>query len=688
MTFESISLPAPILVVEDDSASRALLLRRLSREGWEAQGVADGIAALTWLEKQQAAAILLDIGLPGLTGLEVLARIRSTHTANVLPVLMVTAFDEEDHLAEAFALGANDYVSKPIDFTTLRARLRSCLSLSHSHQKLQQARVRQELILAGANDGIWEWFVPDDLMEHSARWSELLGGASIARTDPSAEWLQRIHPDDRPRVEAELVRFLHTPGQTDFHCEYRMLGDDDRYRWVLTRGAALRSDDGSCSYCAGTHTHISHLRYTNRLTGLPNLLYLTDELARRAVLAGAVGQSEQTLILLQLTNLENFLDKNEGRRAAVAALGRALAQELPSCLVGSGEQLEHLLLLPQPEQGGAVSGENLARRAIAIVNAGSPYFPPCTAVAGVATMTPSELVPSADVLLAAAQAAAQEADALGLGLYRFDDALRQRSKRRRELRTELALAVKNRAFQPWLQPIVHGHGQLVGFEALARWQREDGERVSPAEFIPLLEEAGLIGKLTEQMLDASLPMIREWIQGDVVPADAYVAINFPPGLLDDQLPAKLIGHLRQHGLGPHNLCVEVTESTAVTNLQTAGDCLQRLGKAGFHLALDDFGTGYASLSTLHRLSFDTLKIDQSFVRDFDSQEEIWRMIEAIIAIARALNLKVVAEGVENLDQAEALRGAGVDRLQGYLFAKPMPRSELETWLRANQRKME
>lgn len=682
MTFESISPQAPILVVEDDPASRALLLRRLTREGWEAQGVADGMAALIWLEKHQAAAILLDVGLPGLTGLEVLARIRSTHTANVLPVLMVTAFDEEDRLAEALALGANDYVSKPIDFATLRARLRSCLSLSHSHRKLQEAQARQELILAGANDGVWEWFVPEDRVEHSARWNELLGGTSVARTDSSAMWLQRIHPDDRPRVEAEWERLLHTPGQANFHCEYRILGADDRYRWVLTRGGALRADDGSCTYCAGTHTHISHLRYTNRLTGLPNHVCLSDELASQAVLARAAGKSEQEIILLQLTNLDDFSDKLEARRRTVAALGRALAEELPSCMVGSGEQLEHLVLLPQSEHGGTASCEDLVRRALAIANAGSSEFLPCTAVAGIATMAVSEPVPSADALFAAAQLAAQEADALGVDLYHFDEALEQRDKRRRELRPELAHALQSRAFQPWLQPIINGHGQLVGFEALARWQRDDGERVSPAEFIPLLEETGLIEKLTQQMLDGSLSMIQEWIHGGLVPADVYVAINFPPGLLQAQLPAQLIGHVQQHGLAPHNLCVEVTESTAVTNLETAGDCLQRLGKIGFHLALDDFGTGYASLNALHRLPFDTLKIDQSFVRDFALQAEVWNLIEAIIAIARALNLKVVAEGVETVEQANALREAGVDRLQGYLFAKPMPRNELEAWLRA------
>nr|WP_226827038.1 EAL domain-containing protein [Igneacidithiobacillus copahuensis] len=670
------------MVVEDDSASRALLLRRLAREGWEAQGVADGMAALTWLEKHQAAAILLDIGLPGLTGLEVLARIRSTHAANVLPILMVTAFDEEDRLAEALDLGANDYVTKPIDFATLRARLRSCLSLSHSHHKLQKAQARQELILAGANDGIWEWFVPEDRMEHSARWNELLGGASVARTDSCAVWLQRIHPDDHPRVEAEWERFLQAPGQIDFHCEYRILGADDRYRWVLTRGAALRADDGSCQYCAGTHTNISRLRYNNRLTGLPNLQHLADELVSQAMLAKAAGAGEQAIILLQLTNLGDFSDKLEGRRRTVAALGRALEQELPSCMVGSGEQLEQLLLVPQHEHCRAASCESLARQALAIANAGSSEFLPCTAVVGIATRVLSDVLPSADVLFAAAQLAAQEADALGVDLYHFDEALRQRSKRRRELRAELAPALQGRAFQPWLQPIINSHGQLVGFEALARWQREEGERVSPGEFIPLLEEAGLIGKLTEQMLDGSLAMIQEWIHGGMVPADVYVAINFPPGLLHAQLPAQLIGHVQQHGLAPHNLCVEVTESTAVNNLETAGDCLQRLGKVGFHLALDDFGTGYASLNALHRLPFDTLKIDQSFVRDFASQAEVWHLIEAIIAIARALHLKVVAEGVETLAQAEALRRAGVDRLQGYLFAKPMPRDELAAWLTA------
>lgn len=189
--------------------------------------------------------------------------------------------------------------------------------------------------------------------------------------------------------------------------------------------------------------------------------------------------------------------------------------------------------------------------------------------------------------------------------------------------------------------------------------------------------------MTDSLLTAALPRLAALHDHQAVGEHTYVAINIPPSLLDPLcLPEKLEAAVTRHGLKPQNLCIEVTESAAIVDYAQARQCFRTLAKAGFRLAMDDFGTGCSSLNTLHKLPFDTLKIDQSFVFAMVNRPDVQKLIHAIVAIARALGMKLVAEGVETEDQAALLRAAGVDRLQGYSIARPMPGVMLNDWIQA------
>ncbi len=242
-------------------------------------------------------------------------------------------------------------------------------------------------------------------------------------------------------------------------------------------------------------------------------------------------------------------------------------------------------------------------------------------------------------------------------------------------------AVEADEIVPRFQPKVSlRDGSVIGVEALARWMPEPGSSVAPDVFIPLAEQAGLIGRLTAQMLRRSLEACRRWRRTFPV---CGVAVNISPMVLADPgLPEAIEQALRDHSLGPGALVAEITESTVIDNPLIAAEVLTRLRIKGVSLSIDDFGTGHSSLLTLLRLPFSELKIDRSFVGHCDSDPEAWKIVRATISMARELGLQVVAEGIETPVVAAMLRDVGCDVGQGWLYGKAMSEDELMQWMSA------
>jgi diguanylate cyclase (GGDEF)-like protein len=246
------------------------------------------------------------------------------------------------------------------------------------------------------------------------------------------------------------------------------------------------------------------------------------------------------------------------------------------------------------------------------------------------------------------------------------------------LQNKLAEAVANSQIQAWFQPLIDARsGECVGVEVLARWHDTEHGWVSPATFIPMAESLGLIRDLGNQIWLQSLDAVKAWRD---MGRQLTVAVNVSKRqLFSPYLAEQLLGQLAMRGLSPEDVVLEITESVAVLDAANTVEQLAALDKAGFNIAVDDFGTGYSSLSQLHELPADELKVDISFVRRIH-QPAGRSMVQAIIQLATALKLKTVAEGVEDEATAAILRELGVDVLQGYLFAKPMPREDFERWI--------
>jgi EAL domain-containing protein (putative c-di-GMP-specific phosphodiesterase class I) len=230
-------------------------------------------------------------------------------------------------------------------------------------------------------------------------------------------------------------------------------------------------------------------------------------------------------------------------------------------------------------------------------------------------------------------------------------------------------------FQPKIELAT---GKVAGAEALARWRSHEIGVVSPAAFIPAAERLGLMGELTDYMLTATIKQGRALVEQH---PGFTIATNLSGSLMGDlTIPDRIEAMLHAEGLGPESLIVEVTESAAMADVDRAMDILVRLRIKGIGAAIDDFGTGYSSLAALARLPFSELKIDQSFVKGCESDEDMMKIVEASVGLGRAFRMKVVAEGIDSQQTLACVRKAGCDVGQGYLFAPSLDAEHVEGWL--------
>ncbi|MEO5795973.1 MAG: EAL domain-containing protein [Rhodoferax sp.] len=473
----------------------------------------------------------------------------------------------------------------------------------------------------------------------------------------------------------------------------RVLGTFAFYYRTLRGPDALhqRLIDVSLHLCAlamereESRAHIHHLAFYDALTSLPNRKLLRIK-AERAV---AEAQRAREPLALLFVNIDRFKHVNEeqGHGAGdvlLSEIANRLSQEVRGRdLVGrqAGDEFVAVLSGCTTEQAAAAAERLLAAIAAPVgLPSGVTIHP--NASVGVA-MLPED-GQDFDTLLRQADLAMRQAKHDGRGCLRFfNDAMNRRTLERLSLEAALRAALRLGQLRLHYQPQVSGPAGsvLYGVEALARWEHPQLGSVSPAQFIPLAEECGLIDELTRWGLGEACRQMADWrARGVVVPRVAVnvSARNFQnPGLTG--LVAEL---LRQHGLHPQDLTLEMTESVVMDTTEGVPATIEAVHALGVHLSLDDFGTGYSSLGYLHRLPIHELKLDKSFVQDLADSAAARALTNTVLRIGDGLDLTVVAEGVETQMQADFLTTRGCRVLQGYLYARPLPADGLEQWLRA------
>ena len=289
---------------------------------------------------------------------------------------------------------------------------------------------------------------------------------------------------------------------------------------------------------------------------------------------------------------------------------------------------------------------------------------------------------SVDVLLKNADVAMYHAKAHGRNNYQFfTESMNQASEERFQLENSMRKALQNNEMKLYYQPQVSvSSGQIVGMEALIRWEHPEKGFISPAAFIPIAEESGLIVQIGEWVIHEACRQSAKWLKSGFKPV--RISVNVSAKQLQEETLVEIIEHsFETYGVDANTLGIELTETAIILEPKIALTRLEMIKQLGVKLSMDDFGTGYSSLSYLKRFPIDTLKIDQSFIRSVTVDNEDGALVKAIIAMAHALGMDVVAEGVELQEQLEFLGLHGCDTMQGYLFSRPLPAEELETLLR-------
>jgi diguanylate cyclase (GGDEF)-like protein/PAS domain S-box-containing protein len=672
-----------LLIVDDNELNRDMLARRLARKGYETVLV-DSARQLPQRVKEDAIdLVLLDIEMPEISGLEALKILRETYSPIELPIIMVTAKNQSDDVVKALDLGANDYVTKPIDFAVALARIGTQLSHKRAQEGLKESEERYALAARGANDGLWDWNLQANVVYFSPRWKSMLGYQESEIGDKPNEWFDRIHDADRERVNQEIA--AHQKGSVpQFESEHRVLHKDGTFRWMLCRGLAVRNGSGKTSRMAGWQTDVTEGKVSDPLTGLPNRLLFTDRLGR---LIKHAKRRKDYLFAVLFLDLDGFKMINDSLGHLVGdQLLVGVASRLEKCLratdtvarLGEGFIVarmggdEFTVLLDDLKDPG--DAKQAAERLMKAVT--SPFMLDGREVftsmsIGIALSNPS--YEQAEDILRDADTAMYRAKSMGKARYEiFDADMRASVVARLQLEMDLRRALEHGEFHNVYQPIISlAAGQIVGFEALLRWQHPTRGQLGPEEFIAVAEETGLIRDLGWWNLREACRQMTEWRADYSAYSQLTMSVNLSPKqFLQANLVEDIGSLLRELKLPPQALKLELTESTVMGDPSAAVEMLQQIKSLGISLAIDDFGTGYSSLSYLHRFPLDTLKIDRSFISSIGNGEDT-EIARTILPMALNLHLDVVAEGVETIEQLVLLKKLQCKYGQGYYFSKPL-----------------
>jgi diguanylate cyclase (GGDEF)-like protein/PAS domain S-box-containing protein len=561
-----------------------------------------------------------------------------------------------------------------------------------THAALLESEERWKFAIEGVGDGLWDWNMQTGEVFFSHRYKEMLGYADNEIGSSPDEWTKRLHPDDAPAVMSALQPYLDgKPGAVTV--EFRMLCKDGHWQWTLGRVLVVSRDAlGRPLRLIGTNTDITerkahqsqleHMAHFDALTGLPNRVLLADRLQQ--AMAQALRRGQQLAVAyLDLDGFKAINDRHGhqvGDQVLIALASRmkqALREGDTLARIGGDEFVAVLIDL----ENAAASHPMLIRLLAAAAEPipADELMRQVSASIGV-TFYPQLRDMDADQLLRQADQAMYLAKLAGKNRYNVFDAERDSSLRvHHESLENIRLALERREFVLYYQPKVNMRtGLVIGAEALIRWQHPDKGVLSPATFLPVIEDHPLAVAIGEWVISTALTQMEAWQAAGL---DLSVSVNVGARQLQQvDFVARLQTLLANHShTRPCQLELEVLETSALADIAQVSQVIDACAQMGVSFALDDFGTGYSSLTYLKRLQVALLKIDQSFVRDMLDDPNDMAILQGVIGLAAAFKRQVIAEGVETVAHGTVLLQLGCELAQGYGIARPMPADLMPAW---------
>jgi predicted signal transduction protein with EAL and GGDEF domain/FixJ family two-component response regulator len=697
-----------VLLVDDDEVNLLLTSIALRERGFDITEATSGEKALEQLAGWTPDVVVLDALMPGKDGFRTCRELRTLHGQESLPVLMLTGLDDDASILRAYEAGATDFFVKSTQWSLLAGRLRYLLRSARTRAELERSKAKLARAQDLARMGSFDWKRGHGGPVFSTEGLRVFGVAP-GKPLPFRTLLRMMADEERSHLLVLLKEKIKHASVVDTDVAVTLR--DSRQRLIVHVEAEPEfSEQGQLVGYTGVVQNVTdrvqaedkirHLANFDSLTGLPNRHQLIWRTSRALDQGRRLGHH----VALLLIDLDRFKIINDtlghaagdellmevGRRlrscvrhsdqvseSAIEAIGTRSHRTLEAVGRLGGDEFVALL----PEVSDERDAERVAQRILEqmrepIVVSGQECF--VTASVGIAMFprdgqTVADLMRNSDVAMYSVKSTGRN----NLSLYQ--PTLSGGSRQRLELETALHKALERHELVLHYQPKVDVRaGRMVGVEALMRWQRGD-TLVPPAEFIPLAEESGLIVPMSEWAIREAARQARAW-QERFGFADA-IAVNMPSRLFErSDLVEHIHSAVTQHGVRHSVIMLEITESGLMHEDKNILPALHRLNEIGVEISIDDFGTGLSSLARLSSLPISELKIDRGFVRDLGLTPQSSAVIEAVIALSRALGLRVVAEGVETMRQMEVLHRLGCGVMQGYLFSKPRPADEIEAWL--------
>ena len=540
--------------------------------------------------------------------------------------------------------------------------------------ELDDASDTYSLVARCAIDGYWEWNLDSDILHLSPQWLASVGWDDADRIYHSAEWFDSVHPEDRDALMAAIRSHLDGHANRLMN-EHRVMSGAGTWAWVEIRGVAARDAHGKAVRMAGSLTDIAHTKLTDALTGLPNATLLKDRLGHQLT----ASRRDPQLFAVMVLDLDRHpvVRESLGHRAGDQMLkhvARRIERTLrPGDTVARlGDARFGIMLSEIRDVSDAQRVSDRLHEALAdpILLEGQEVF--TTASIGIAMHahsdeTPGDLLNAAETAMRRARGTGDERSAY------FDRGMHDTAREKLEIETDLRKAVDRGAFELHYQPIVDlADASVIGFEGLIRWPHAERGMVSPGMFIPISEETGLIVPIGRWVLGEACRQLRAWVDEHPEADQLLISVNVSGREFDQpDLADRILATIAEAGIAPEQLKLEITETAIIRSPEAAVAILTRIKDAGIKLALDDFGTGYSSLSYLHRLPFDTIKIDRSFINEIGSDGQSPVIVRTILNLAESLGMDVIAEGIETAAQWKVLQELGCRYGQGWHFGRPV-----------------
>ncbi len=678
-----------ILAIDDVPANLSLLGKALGEE-YNLQIATSGAKGLSLAQEDPPDLILLDIMMPDMDGYETCQRLKQDPKLQEVPIIFVTALLEKHAEMKGLALGAVDYLTKPINIDIAKLRIHNLLEREQLRREIQLRESEQRLaasVFANTHDGIMITDVNNHIIEVNNAFTRITGyhREEVLGKKPSLLKSGRQSAEFYADLWKTLLIENHWNGEI-----WNRQKNGDLYA-ALTSISIVRDEQGHIHHFIGLFADITSLKnheydlervaHFDSLTGIPNRLLLADRMAQALAYVKRSG-NQMALCYLDLDGFKQIND--EFGHEAGDQLLLEIAKRIKQCLrngdtvarIGGDEFVLLLLELTKISECETIIERMLHVVAEPITLSGCMVS--VSASLGF-TLFPEDNA-DAETLVRHADQAMYIAKQSGKNRYhRFDPTLDRLILARGEFQAQIENALNAQEFELYFQPKVNMRtGAILGAEALIRWRHPFNGLLLPIEFLPMICESDLIVKLGDWVITQTLHYLTLWqTQG----MDMTISVNIAPRHL---LQADFVAQLERHfsnfpTLKPNCLELEILETAAIEDIGKVSAIMHECQKLGVSFALDDFGTGYSSLTYLKTLPANTLKIDQSFIRNMLNDPEDYAIVEAIINLTQIFHRQVIAEGVETIEHGLELLKLGCEQSQGYAIAKPMPFEALIEW---------